>query len=433
MDEDLSLSFDNVNYTPVPGFDFDYDKQLTLLKSVTSPYQSPTNYLKGCKWSPDGSCFLTNSEDKILRIFNLPHDIYSTPLDLIVGDDQQQQQSDMLPVLEMKTSELVYDYNWFPLMNSMDPSSCFFLTTSRDNPIHLWDAYTGQIVAVYSPYNHLDELISAYSVAFSPDGEKIYAGFKKGIRVFHVRSPGKVCEERLTHGVGGQHGIISCITVNPVRRDIYAVGSYSKQIGLYEEPTGDPICILEGQRGGLTHLTFSPDGTKLFSGGRRDGEILCWDMRKLSSILFTLKRTVITHQRIYFDISSNGNCLVSGGDDGHVTFWNLDDKDEQSTNGFLDPVKKFKAHNESVNGVSLHPSLPLMVTSSGQRRLPIATDSDDEDHHFISKPVDNCDNSIKIWMIPIIRNEEEIHHQNPDSISEETTNQLGTIEPNLSG
>ncbi|KAL1416036.1 hypothetical protein MTO96_028375 [Rhipicephalus appendiculatus] len=27
---------------------------------------------RGCKWSPDGSCLLTNSDDCCLRIFNLP-------------------------------------------------------------------------------------------------------------------------------------------------------------------------------------------------------------------------------------------------------------------------------------------------------------------------------------------------------------------------
>lgn len=30
------------------------------------------NCLKGCKWSPDGSCVATNSDDHRIRIFNLP-------------------------------------------------------------------------------------------------------------------------------------------------------------------------------------------------------------------------------------------------------------------------------------------------------------------------------------------------------------------------
>ena len=30
------------------------------------------NFLKGCKWSPDGLCLLTASDDNCLRLFNLP-------------------------------------------------------------------------------------------------------------------------------------------------------------------------------------------------------------------------------------------------------------------------------------------------------------------------------------------------------------------------
>lgn len=35
-------------------------------------HASFTNCLKGCQWSPDGSCICTNSDDHRIRIFNLP-------------------------------------------------------------------------------------------------------------------------------------------------------------------------------------------------------------------------------------------------------------------------------------------------------------------------------------------------------------------------
>ena len=44
----------------------------------------------------------------------------------------------------------------------------------------------------YRPYDHLDEIAAAYSVAFTPDGSRILAGFKDCVRVFDVTRPGRV-------------------------------------------------------------------------------------------------------------------------------------------------------------------------------------------------------------------------------------------------
>lgn len=33
------------------------------------------NFLKGCKWAPDGTCLVTSSNDAVLRIFDLTADI----------------------------------------------------------------------------------------------------------------------------------------------------------------------------------------------------------------------------------------------------------------------------------------------------------------------------------------------------------------------
>ena len=60
---------------------------------------------------------------------------------------------------------------------------------------------------------------------------------------------------------------------------IYAVGTYSRGLAVYLEPQPHTLCYLDGQKGGITYLKFSPDGTKLLAGGRKDNEILIWDMR----------------------------------------------------------------------------------------------------------------------------------------------------------
>lgn len=45
----------------------------------------------------------------------------------------------------MKEAGAVHDVAWYPFMNSQAPETCIFVSTSRDAPIHMWDAYTGDV------------------------------------------------------------------------------------------------------------------------------------------------------------------------------------------------------------------------------------------------------------------------------------------------
>ena len=44
---------------------------------------------------------------------------------------------------------------------------------------------------------------------------------------------------------------------------------FSLLVGVYSDPDGELIFLLQGLQGGVTHVMFSPDGTKLYSGGRK--------------------------------------------------------------------------------------------------------------------------------------------------------------------
>ncbi|CAG2158042.1 unnamed protein product, partial [Oppiella nova] len=221
-----------------------------------------------------------------------------------------------------------------------------------------------------------DEVISANSIAFSPDGNKIYSGFEKWIRVFDTSSSGRICDLKQTYvDKTGQKGIISCIATNPLNPNIIAVGSYDRSIGLYEEPGLTNICVLLGQKGGLTHLQFSSDGNRLYSGGRKDSEILCWDLRNIGHVLSVINREVNTNQRIYFDLSSDSKYLVTGSDTGFVATYDINC---EASDEIMKPLNTFSAHKDCVNGVSFHPTLPLLSTTSGQRRFADISDSEDE-------------------------------------------------------
>ena len=60
-------------------------------------------------------------------------------------------------------------------------------------------------------------------------------------------------------------------------------------------------------------MAFSRDGNYLYSGARRDPDILCWDVRAASGVVYRLPRASAgTNQRIAFDIEPCGRHLVTG-------------------------------------------------------------------------------------------------------------------------
>ncbi len=56
---------------------------------------------------------------------------------------------DFPPCLTMQEGEIVYDYTWFPLMDSTRPDLCCFAVTAQYQPIHLYDAFDGHLRASY--------------------------------------------------------------------------------------------------------------------------------------------------------------------------------------------------------------------------------------------------------------------------------------------
>lgn len=356
---------------------------------VTDFSKVEDNYLRGCKWSPDGTCLLTNSNDNKLRIYNIPTELMDSKNHEITSNQI------------VKESDTVYDFCWYNKMSSADPDSCCFLTTCKDSPVHMWDMNTGKLKCTYRPYNHLDEMTTAHSLCLSLDGNKLYTGFNRMIRVFDVSRPGRQCIQRPTFVKHqGQPGIISCIAASPQGGGIYAAGSYARAIALYHEPDGNMLCMFEGQQGGVTHIAFSPDGTKLYSGGRKDPEILCWDLRKPGQILFVVLRLCETNQRLYFDQDGSGRHLVSGCHDGAVSVWDtsrLPVKVLPESDPLLKLVMKFKAHRDCVNGVSINPKMNVLASCSGQRHYPDLGDSDDSDNDSVDININTKDNSVKLW------------------------------------
>lgn len=88
------------------------DSNIKLMMEIQSCFKGRHCYLKGCKWSPDGFCLLSNSEDNVLRLFEIPESVTNVASE------------EVLPVVLVKEGGTIYDFEWYPKMNSSDPISC---------------------------------------------------------------------------------------------------------------------------------------------------------------------------------------------------------------------------------------------------------------------------------------------------------------------
>jgi len=103
-------------------------------------------------------------------------------------------------------------------------------------------------------------------------------------------------------------------------------------------------------------------------------------------LLYRLPRKAQTNQRINFDIDSTNSYLITGSQDNNILVYDL-----KKTIETTEPLKIVQEHKDAVNGISIHPSLPLLASSSGQRQFVIADDEMMEDVQF--------DSRILIWKL----------------------------------
>merc|ERR1711971_256015 len=185
-------------------------------------------------------------------------------------------------------------------------------------------------------------------------------GLKGEIRMFDIRRPGRESVSHVTrvkHEVsGGQTGIVSCLAVSP-SIPVLAAGNYDRTVGLYTME-GERLCVLRGQQGGLTQVTFTEDGGQLLTGGRKDNEIICWDLRSPGQVLWTVNRVVDTNQTIGFSL--RGRLLVSANTDGSVRVWDV--------SGHVDPDTCLLSPVAGVLTETSSPPPPARDTAAPPRR-----------------------------------------------------------------
>ncbi|KAL5292367.1 WRAP53 family protein [Megaselia abdita] len=286
-------------------------------------------YTKGCLWSPDGTCCLVGVNGDGMHLMELPQDLYA--IDKL---DSSRTSSQLKSAVHVPEAGMVYDFCWYPFMNSNSPDTCLWISTRQHEPIHMWDAFDGSRRASYLGYDEADEVQAAIVVKFSDDGEKIFGGYKKSIKIFDTTLPGRICTTIKIKQAA------SAFALTPTNPDLITTGTWNGTINLYDTrmPKNGCMSSMFGHKAGVTLIKYNYDASLLFSGSRKEDSLFIWDMRNFAEPLKTLDRSVRTNQRVFFDLSVGGYWLASGDTDGVLRLWNTTDgeyENERKVNVFF--------------------------------------------------------------------------------------------------
>jgi len=109
----------------------------------------------------------------------------------------------------------------------------------------------------------------------------------------------------------------ACAAYSPDGK-LIATGDASAVVRVWDADSGKLLRNMEGHRGAIQALAFSPDGHRLASGGRDGHLINLWDVPS-GRLTLTLRGHASSVEAI--DFSPNGHWIVSASGDHTLKVW----------------------------------------------------------------------------------------------------------------
>ena len=190
-----------------------------------------------------------------------------------------------------------------------DPMGLWIATGSRDQKARLWDAATGELLRTFSAH-----VQSVTSLAFSPDGERLAtASLDRHAIVWELETGRRRCE------ITGIDRVVTRILFSPDGRTV-ATSSFDDYARIWDADTGDLIGLpFKSPIFGMRNLAFSPDGKRLLTTGadtQASGStdvnkaVTLWDVASGRRILEFHPHNAGTYAMAF---SPDGTRIITGG------------------------------------------------------------------------------------------------------------------------
>jgi WD40 repeat protein/serine/threonine protein kinase len=232
---------------------------------------------------------------------------------------------------------------------AFSPDGLLLASASADQTIILWDVLTHRIETVLAGHRQ-----AVFTVAFSPDGTQLASGGDDGALILWDVQAGTALAEPLEEHSDG----VLAVAFSPDGK-LVASGSRDGTVILWDvatrQPTGQPLA---GHTDQVTSVAFSPDGRTMATGSR-DGTMILWDVTTRQPI----GQPLAGHDGYVLGLafSPDGRLLASGGEDRMVILWDAAEGRELG--------QPFAGHQNWVNSVAFSPDGRTLASASRDANL----------------------------------------------------------------
>jgi WD40 repeat protein len=135
--------------------------------------------------------------------------------------------------------------------------------------IRLWDVGTGTTLTDLRKRRRLCVRSPTGALAFSPDGRTLAVVVGDEVRLWDLPA------RRLRTTIEGHRGLVWGLTFTPDGRTLLTTGN-DGTVRTWDPATGQPRAAFDWGIGKVYALALAPDGMRAFAGG--DGGIAVWDL-----------------------------------------------------------------------------------------------------------------------------------------------------------
>jgi hypothetical protein len=429
-------------YNPQVFFGIPDASKLLINEQDEKPYKDFIQYLRV---SYDGKTLLSISDYHQLDIYDLSNDIYQPDYQYYLPASLKGPSSKTSPAITSSSDlsseksiifgESIYDVRFYPYSSGLtegagENANSLLLLAMKDHPIHLYDSISNQIRATYKIHNLQDELASICTINYNASFSHMFAGGNSFIYVFDLSNPSQVLSSFPTNKdtVSSKpnpfqtKGMISSIESNPDYSGLFAIGTLSGDLSLYDEralnsSSTSPSSFLTVKNQspyGISQLKWSTCGNYLFVNCRKNDYLYCYDVRNQKKAVGSMfRKSFARQQKMIMDTDPWGQYLVTPNNPstafqvfpadvntetaGRINQDDIlvyDTKTFQLVNSVnsVNAESYLKNHPTSLHTTLFHPFYSILITASGERVFDSAASDSESDE---SDTVDEHDNPPK--------------------------------------